>query len=436
MLLCCGDPNPRRRSVGSSRNEARIVVQLDVDYDARVQVRALGDFALTRVGYGDLSFTRATARNVDPRDVERALSDGLDLGVTLVDVADEEPAQRLAGDTVRALRLRDRVLTAFRVPALASSRNALVDRYPAEYLQTAVENVLRITKLDALPLVQLALSPTWLSSPAWPELAGTCARLVREGKAMHWGAVVDDAARSTDEVLALAAEPWLASIHVHFNLCERAAEPLLRAASAPPEPEAEPEPPPPPAPTGLVVEASMLDLMSAMLASPLAGAIDPAALLGPLPTTTPAMPPKPPRPRALIFASRPLAGGMLAGTHAPGAKLALHDDRRTLDDATLGRVTEGIARLAAYVRQLPPAATATETARGIVERTKRREDLEVRTVAELALRFVLDHGAIALPRLHRREHVAETLALASAPRLPDWLHERLDEIFPTTTVAD
>jgi diketogulonate reductase-like aldo/keto reductase len=48
------------------------------------------------------------------------------------------------------------------------------------------------------------------------------------------------------------------------------------------------------------------------------------------------------------------------------------------------------------------------------------------TLAELALRFVLDAGAVALPRLHRREHLVETMLATAAPPLPRDLTENLD----------
>lgn len=402
-----------------------------------VRSRVLGGFSVTAVGYGDLSLARSALRNVDGRTVQRALEDGLSLGITLIDIADEEAAQQLVGETVRALRLRDRVLSAFRIGALPPrpnrpARDAILDCYPIAYVQQRVEAILRGTKLDVVPLVQLALAPAWRASPVWPEFAAGCGRLVREGKVLMWGATALPFDGDVDGAIALASEPWLASLALPFNLCDRAAEPVLAAAKAaadaPPPPPVEAAPPPPVAPSGLITSGSLLDVMSAALSSPLAHLALEELAKAP-PAAQPARDEKP-VPRAAIFASRVLAGGTLAGTIAPGVKLARADDRRAIDDATLAKIAEGIARLAPLVRMAPPAATATEAARGIVERSRRPDDVEARTVAELAMRFVLDRGATILPRLHRTEYVAEALAAITAPPLSAELQARLDEIFP------
>src|SRR5262249_13149257 len=91
------------------------------------------------------------------------------------------------------------------------------------------------------------------------------------------------------------------------------------------------------------------------------------------------------------------------------------DDRRTLD---LERVALGVAKLAAYVKRIPPAAHSTDAAKAQLERNVRPAELHCETVAELALRYVIARGAIAMPRLHRREHVAAAGAFAAAPPLP------------------
>jgi hypothetical protein len=69
------------------------------------------------------------------------------------------------------------------------------------------------------------------------------------------------------------------------------------------------------------------------------------------------------------------------------------------------------------VRDPPPAARATEAARAITETTRRPDHVECATLAELALRFVIDRGAIALPRIVRREDLIEAIAAGSAPPL-------------------
>ncbi len=232
----------------------------------------IGERTVTRVGCGDVRLATATARNVDAREVERAVHRALELGITLIDVADEEAAERLCGDAVRALRLRDTVVVACRMPELAPRagaprRDVLPERLPIAYVQQRIEASLRATRLEALPLAQLPLRAAWRASSAWPELAGLCARLAREGKVLAWGALcAGDDADDPAELAELAAEPWLAALSIPYSLCERRAEAVLSGG-------------------------------------------------------------KP------VLARRPLAGGALAGTRGPGVKRALHDDRPTRDVA-------------------------------------------------------------------------------------------------------
>ncbi|MEO8700465.1 MAG: aldo/keto reductase [Kofleriaceae bacterium] len=130
-----------------------------------------------------------------------------------------------------------------------------------------------------------------------------------------------------------------------------------------------------------------------------------------------------------VLAREPLAGAALAGTLGPGVRLAPRDDRHLLDDAELERIAVTIAMLAPSVRHEPPAAQSCKPARAARERTPRPPAVDVGTVAELALRYVIDRNTIALPRLHRYQHVLEAIVAVTSPRLPDALHARLDELF-------
>ena len=330
---------------------------------------------MTAIGGGDLDLALSAARGVSPREVERALHEAVELGVALFDVAADADSERLAGDSVRELRARDRVVVATRVPILderpgAPKRDTLRERLPVAYLQQRIEASLRATRLEVLPLAQLALRPAWIASPAWPELVGACARLVREGKVLAWGAVLDELPAEPD----LLAEPWLAALSVVYHLFDRRAEALFEAASTH---------------------------------------------------------------KLAVLARQPLAGGALAGALGPGAILPPRDDRHALDAAALERIAVAMARLSALVKREPPAARSCDAARAIAERVgqpgqpARPEHLECADVAELALRFAIDRAGIALPRLHRREHVPAAIAAASAPPLSAALVARvLDDIAP------
>ena len=316
----------------------------------------LGTRTVKAVGVGGLSVTCAALRGLDAGDVTRALHAAIAAGLDLIEVAPEEAAEHLAGDAIRTLRVRDRVVAALRVPALVErigvpTRDVLPERMPARYVQDRIEAALRTTRLDALPLAQLALRAAWQSSTAWPELLGTCARLVREGKVLEWGALVD----TIEDDTANLAQPPFVSLAVPFNLCERAAEPVLAAAA----------------------EKSIA-----------------------------------------ILARRPLAGGALAGTLGPGVQLRLHDDRRSIDAHQLERIAVGVAKLAAHVKREPAAARSCDAAKLQLERNVRPAEVHCETLPELALRWVISRGAIALPRLHRADHVADALLILAAPPLP------------------
>jgi aryl-alcohol dehydrogenase-like predicted oxidoreductase len=286
-----------------------------------MRVRTLGTDgpAVTAVGCGDVSLARAAARGIDAIDVSRVLHEAIEAGIELVDVA--EDAEPLVGEAVRALRVRDRVVVATRAPLRG--------------LRQRVEASLRATRLEVLPLVQLPVRAADVAASWWPELLGACARLVREGKVLRWGAVMDE----------IVEVDGFCAIAVPFNVCERPA-------------------------------------------------IEDRGIA--------------------VLARRPLAGGALAGTLGPGAVLLRTDDRREMD---FERVAVGVAKLAALVKRQPPAARSSDAARQQLAQNVRPADIRCETVAELALRFVIDRGAIALPRLHRREHIAEAIAAAAAPPL-------------------
>jgi aryl-alcohol dehydrogenase-like predicted oxidoreductase len=372
-------------------------------YDAPVNQRAIGDATVTAIGIGDVDVAVADARGMSVTDVERGVNDALERGITLVDVTDDRRAQRLVGEAVRALRLRDRCVVATSIRALAElpgrARDVLPERLPPLYVQERIEASLRAIKLDALPLAFLPVRTTWCASKEWPELVGACARLTREGKVLRWGARLDLAAADREERLAeelaeaaALRDPFVA-LSVVYNACDRRADPLFTGALAP------------------VRAAQPLRTSPGGLFLFEAPAAEPPPVSGPVaaPLT--------------VLAREPLAGGTLAGAIGPGVKRTLRDDRNALDAATLERIAVGMARLAPFVSHEPPAARSCEAARAALDRAPKSER-EASTVAELAIRYVLDR-AIAMPRL-RREHVNETIALLAAPPLSDELRERIE----------
>lgn len=355
------------------------------------------------IGVGDISLARSALRGVDSSELGRTVHAALETGIDHLEVSPDDDSEKLVGNALRAMRLRDRVLVLTRVPALTAARDVLLERLPPKYVVERVERTLRASKLEVLPVVQLELRAAWRTSKAWPELVDTCQRLVREGKALQYAAWIPQIEEDTAELLG---ERWLAALNVPYSLCEREAEPLIAAAEKPPEPVA-PVAEPPPVDDALAAAAAADPMIASVLASQLLVAAPPVVA-----ETKPVEPP----PRKAILARRVLAGGALAGTLGPGAKLRQRDDRE-LDAATLERISVGVAKLARYVKETPPAARASEAAKQQLERNQRPDHVECVTLPELALRFVLDHGVIALPRIHRHEHLLYVPLITGAPPL-------------------
>ena len=197
-----------------------------------MRTRELAGQTIATVGLGDVSYVRSTRRGRDPNEVVRRVHDALEANLDVIDVAPESDTERMVADAVRDLRVRDRAIIATRLdelvqlPSGAPTRDLMLERLPVRYVIESVDAVLRNTKLDALPLVQLPLYAKWQSSTAWPELVGTCARLVRDGKVRRWGAIAHEP--------ELANETWLATIAIDFSLCQREAVGMLAAVKGKP----------------------------------------------------------------------------------------------------------------------------------------------------------------------------------------------------------
>jgi aryl-alcohol dehydrogenase-like predicted oxidoreductase len=348
-----------------------------------MRTRSLAGHTVAAVGLGDVSFARAAARNHDVAEVVRRVHDALELAIDVIDVADEPDALRAVGDAVRATRTRDRavVITTVRIPDVRDIRG----------LQAHVEANLRETKLDGLPLVQLAPRVAWLALPAWPELVGTCDRLVREGKVLAWGAAIDPAEVVIDEPLPPPPDPLAGFATTRSG--------LFIPSAAPPEP---------PKPEQKLAHPLALELFGSL-------AVDfSLCARAALPVLAASQP---------VLATQPLAGGALAGTLGPGAVLSRTDDRRGVD---LDAIAIGVAKLARFVKRPPPAARSSEAARAIAETAKPRDHFECTTLAELALRWAIDRGALVLPRITRGDDLVEAIAAASAPPLSADLMTELD----------
>lgn len=182
------------------------------------------------VGLGEVSFALAEKRGVDHQTVERIVSHAIELGLDHVEVDRDLDVERRVGAIVKSLRARDRVTVATR---LATAEHAAADaelarQIPFRTMKIQVDDMLRASQLEVLPLVYVPLRTGWETVSAWHELVGTCAQLVTAGKVLAWGARLDDPDVAG---AALLGAPF-ATASIVYSLCSREAEPLIAAIAA------------------------------------------------------------------------------------------------------------------------------------------------------------------------------------------------------------
>jgi aryl-alcohol dehydrogenase-like predicted oxidoreductase len=105
------------------------------------------------------------------------------------------------------------------------------------------------------------------------------------------------------------------------------------------------------------------------------------------------------------------------------------DERRSWTDERLASIVPELARLAALVTHTPPAAASTVEGRSLLEQMKRADDLACPTVAELALRYVIDTPGItaATTGVRTIAHLAAALGAGDGTPLPPRIREALDD---------
>ena len=191
------------------------------------------------MGFGSWGLGGDMWRGVDPSEARRALVTALDSGISLVDTAliyGHGQSERVVGEVIRDMRLRDECVVATKIPPLDGrwppKPDAALDTvFPAGYVQRSVEDSLRNLRAEVLGVEQLHVwLDDWLDSPYWPELEGVMARMVREGKVLHWGVSVNDHAPET--ALRILAHDLIETVQVIYNIFDRSpeAELLPRAA--------------------------------------------------------------------------------------------------------------------------------------------------------------------------------------------------------------
>jgi aryl-alcohol dehydrogenase-like predicted oxidoreductase len=324
---------------------------------------------------------------MEPRDAQRALHVALELGIDFVDTAlvygaERGVSERLVGESVRDLRARDRVVVATKIPPAdnrwpADGTRPLHAAFPAAHVQACVEDSLRNLRLEVIPLQQLHVwHDAWLEASAWPELRGTMERMVREGKVLHWGISVNDAGARSGDALEILDQPIIETVQVIYNLFDRSAE------------------------TALLARAAKHDVG--------------------------------------VIARCPLDEGGLGGELGAGSQFPPGDWRHNYFGGTrLDELALRLARLSAFVGDVPAGARTTDASRAALAATvrtdrdvrDRKAELEADNLAELALRFVLsrDEIAVTIPGMRTAEHVRANLAAGDDRRLSPALLARLVE---------
>ncbi len=321
------------------------------------------------VGLGEVSFALAEKRGVDHQTMERIVSHAIELGIGLVEVDRDADVERRVGAVVKQLRARDRVVVATR---LAAAEHVAADAELSRRLPFRAFRLQVDEMLRASQLEVLALVFVPLRA-GWDQVSAWHELVGTCAQLVAAGKVLAWGARVDEPDLAAAGllGTTFATLSVPYALCAREAEPLIAAAAAK---------------------------------------------------------------HVAVHARRPLAGGALGGELAPGVALARLDDRRLLEDDELERIAVGVAKLAALVSHEPPAVKSCDAAGAARAAQPRPDNVACKTVAELALRWALGAPGITavMPRVHRREYLAELVACGQADPLPERMRAWLDRLYPPT----
>jgi aryl-alcohol dehydrogenase-like predicted oxidoreductase len=194
---------------------------------------------VSEIGMGTWGFGGEQWRDLDPGRAERTLYDAIEAGVTLIDTAPtygDGFAEKVVGAAVRELRARDSVIVASKVPPATEEWPPQEDRllsevFPSEHVVASVEESLRRSRLEVIPVAQLHVwLDEWLEHDHWTVLSSTMKRLVKEGKVLHWG--VSSIRHRCDDVLKVMEEDVIESVQVIFNVFDQGPRRALLAKAA------------------------------------------------------------------------------------------------------------------------------------------------------------------------------------------------------------
>jgi aryl-alcohol dehydrogenase-like predicted oxidoreductase len=181
-----------------------------------METRRLGRTQLTVSAAG----VHASWRERDAAEARKTLTTAMELGVDVVlcDPAFDRALERIVGEVVRDLRLRDKaqVITQVGPPAHPKA------------VQAAVEASLRATRLEALPFALVDWDDRTFYDKRWPETRAHLDTLVREGKVLRWGM---RPAGALDTASMGPSEPGFELIALPYNLFARDGVDALLAAA-------------------------------------------------------------------------------------------------------------------------------------------------------------------------------------------------------------
>jgi len=343
-----------------------------------LDVRRLGRtrMTVTATGLGTHGH-RPGIMGTDRSLAERAIHVAIEDGCQLVDVSAQwADTERIAGEAVRELHAAERVVVSthvtpwLRPPSLEfGDWNPIERALPPDQVQGMVEASLRATKLEILPLVWIdGWRDGWLDDSGWPILRGALERLTREGKVASWG--LGTLPARPDDAARGVADGIFDAVAARCSLFDRAAFTKL------------------------------------------------------VPAATAA--------QCAFIARAPLADGALTGEVGVGMKFWPSDERSGWTPPALAAVVVEVARLCAYVREVPPAARSTPDGKQRLEAVRRHPELAHDTLAQLALAYVVDAPGVTAALVGARsvEH-ARAAVQGSArflmPALPAPIRAALDE---------
>ena len=180
---------------------------------------------VSEIGFGAWGLGATMWRGVADDDALAAVRAAVEAGVTFIDTAlvyGDGHSERLIA------KARTNAVVATKIPPLdgawpAAADSKLADVFPAIHVRVSTETSLRNLGGEAIAVQQFHVwHDAWLDQPAWAATRREMARLVAEGKVLHWGISINDHAPQT--ALRALTDPLFEAAQVIYNIFDRAPE--------------------------------------------------------------------------------------------------------------------------------------------------------------------------------------------------------------------